>query len=67
MHFSRLRSFSVPSFALFLLMLGGFVTHLTHGEYLFAMMPVVYGAGLYFLMKESLPELSVRQPAPASV
>ena len=61
------RTRPIAAFALFLLMLGGFVTHLTHGEYLFAMMPVVYGAGLYFLMKESLPELSVRQPAPASV
>src|SRR5580765_5059571 len=28
------------AFALFLLMIGGFVTHITHGEYLFAVMPI---------------------------
>jgi hypothetical protein len=48
-------------------MIGGFVTHVTHGEYFFAVMPVVYGAGLYLLMKDSLPELSVRQPVRATV
>ena len=51
------------AFALFLLMIGGLVTHLTYGEYLFALMPVTYGGGLYLLMKDSLPELlSAREP-----
>jgi hypothetical protein len=51
------------AFALFLLMIGGLATHLTHGEYLFALMPIAYGAGLFMLMRESLPEfLSGRQP-----
>jgi uncharacterized membrane protein YphA (DoxX/SURF4 family) len=61
------RTRPAAAFALFLLMIGGFVTHVTHSEYLFAIMPVVYGAGLYLLMKDSLPELSVGQPAPAAV
>jgi uncharacterized membrane protein YphA (DoxX/SURF4 family) len=55
------------AFALFLLMIGGFVTHITHGEYLFALMPIVYGAGLYLLMKESLPELSMHGVVRATV
>jgi uncharacterized membrane protein YphA (DoxX/SURF4 family) len=55
------------AFALFLLMIGGFVTHITHGEYLFAVMPIVYGAGLYLLMKESLPELSMHGVVRATV
>ena len=50
------RTRPAAAFALFLLMVGGFVTHVTHGEYFFAVMPVVYGAGLYFLMKDSLLE-----------
>src|SRR5215471_19664958 len=41
------RTRPVAAFALFLLMIGGFVTHVTHGEYLMAVMPIVYGAGLY--------------------
>jgi uncharacterized membrane protein YphA (DoxX/SURF4 family) len=45
------------AYALLLLMIGGFLTHLTHGEYLFSLMPIVYGGGLYLLMKDSLPEL----------
>jgi uncharacterized membrane protein YphA (DoxX/SURF4 family) len=56
------------AYALFLLMVGGLLTHLTHGEYLFALMPIAYGGGLYFLMKDSLPELlSAREPLRASV
>src|SRR5262245_32343537 len=45
------------SFGLSLLMVGGLVTHLTHAEYFFATMPVLYGAGLYLLMKDALPDL----------
>jgi len=56
------------AFALFLLMIGGLLTHLTHGEYLFAMMPIAYGAGLYLVMKDSLPELlSVHEPIRGTV
>jgi uncharacterized membrane protein YphA (DoxX/SURF4 family) len=55
------------AFALFLLMIGGFVTHVTHSEYFLAVMPIVYGAGLYLLMKDSLLSLSVRQPAPVTI
>ena len=44
------------SFALFLLMIGGLLTHLTHAEYLFALMPIVYGALLAVVMKLSLPD-----------
>ena len=32
------------AFALFLLMIGGLVTHVTQGEYFFAVMPIIYGA-----------------------
>ncbi len=60
------RTRPAAAFALFLLMIGGFVTHVTHGEYFFAVMPVVYGAGLYLLMKDSLTELLVRQPVRAT-
>ena len=45
------------AYALFLLMIGGLLTHLTHGEYLFALMPIAYGGGLLLLVKDSLPEL----------
>ena len=39
-----------------------------YGEYLFALMPIGYGAGLYFLMKGSIPELfSARTPARETV
>jgi hypothetical protein len=56
------------AYALFLLMAGGLLTHLTHGEYLFALMPIVYGAGLYLLMKESLHELlSAHEPIRATM
>ena len=56
------------AFGLFLLMIGGLVTHLTHGEYFLATMPIMYGGGLYLLMKESLPELlSVHEPVRAVV
>jgi uncharacterized membrane protein YphA (DoxX/SURF4 family) len=56
------------AYALFLLMIGGLLTHLTHGEYLFASMPIVYGSGLYLLMKDSLPELlSARRPIRGTV
>lgn len=58
----------VAAYALFLLMVGGLLTHLTHGEYLFALMPIAYGGGLFLLMKESLPELlSARPPVRATV
>jgi len=45
------------AYALLLLMIGGLATHLTYGEYLFALMPIVYGGGLFLLMKDSLPVL----------
>ena len=61
------RTRPAAAFALFLLMIGGLVTHLTHGEYLFAVMPIMYGAGLYPLMKDSLPQFSVRHAARATV
>ena len=51
------RTRPVAAFALFLLMIGGLLTHLTHGEYLFALMPIAYGAGLSLLMKDSLAGL----------
>jgi uncharacterized membrane protein YphA (DoxX/SURF4 family) len=50
------RTRPAAAFALFLVMIGGLVTHLTHGEYVFAVMPVIYGAGLYPLMKDALPQ-----------
>ena len=34
------------AFSLFLLMVGGLVTHLVNGELVFALMPIFYGAGL---------------------
>jgi len=55
------RTRPAAAFALFLLMIGGLVTHLTHGEYFFAVMPIVYGAGLYLLMKDSLPQFSAQE------
>jgi uncharacterized membrane protein YphA (DoxX/SURF4 family) len=56
------------AFALFLLMIGGLLTHLTHGEYLFALMPIAYGAGLYMLMQDVLAELmSVHHPVRGTV
>src|SRR5262245_25257980 len=45
------------AYALFLLMIGGLLTHLTHAEYVFSLMPIAYGSGLYLLMKDSLPEV----------
>jgi putative oxidoreductase len=51
------RTRSAAAFALCLLMIGGLVTHLSHGEWLFATMPVLYGAGLCLLIKDSLPTL----------
>ena len=51
------------AYALFVLMFGGLVTHLTFAEYAFALMPIAYGTGLFFLMKDSLPQLlSGREP-----
>ena len=44
------------AFSLFLLMVGGLVTHLVNGEYVFALMPIVYGAGLLALIA-SAPEV----------
>ena len=61
------RTRPAAAFALFLLMIGGLVTHLTHGEYFFAVMPVIYGAVLYLLMKDSLPQFSVQQAVRATV
>jgi uncharacterized membrane protein YphA (DoxX/SURF4 family) len=52
------RTRPAAAFALSLLMIGGLVTHLTHGEYFFAVMPIIYGAALYLLMKDSLPQSS---------
>ena len=60
------RTRPAAAFALFLLMIGGLVTHLTHGEYFFAVMPVIYGAGLSVLMKDWPPQLPVRQAAPSA-
>jgi uncharacterized membrane protein YphA (DoxX/SURF4 family) len=55
------------AFALFLVMIGGLVTHLAHAEYLFSLMPIVYGAGLYLLMKDVLPTfLSASSPVPGT-
>src|SRR5262245_51461657 len=45
------------AFAMSLLMVGGLVTHLVHGEYLFALMPIVYGIGLHLLIKDVIPEV----------
>jgi uncharacterized membrane protein YphA (DoxX/SURF4 family) len=61
------RTRPAAAFALFLVMIGGLVTHLTHGEYVFAVMPVIYGAGLYLLMKDALPQFFVQQATPATV
>ena len=61
------RTRPAAAFALFLLMIGGLVTHLTHGEYFFAAMPVVYGAGLYLLMRDSLPQFFVTDVVRATV
>ena len=61
------RTRPVAAFALFLLMIGGLVTHLTHGEYFFAAMPIIYGAGLYLLMKDSLSHFSVHNAVRATV
>ena len=56
------------AYALFPLMIGGLLTHLTHGEYLFALMPIAYGSGLYLVMKDSLCELlSDREPIRGAV
>ena len=55
------------AFALFLLMIGGLVTHLTHGEYVLAVMPVLYGAPLYVLIKGSLPDFAMHQVTRATV
>jgi uncharacterized membrane protein YphA (DoxX/SURF4 family) len=61
------RTRPAAAFALFLMMIGGLVTHLTHGEYFLAVMPVIYGAGLYLLMKDSLPQLTMPAAARATV
>jgi uncharacterized membrane protein YphA (DoxX/SURF4 family) len=61
------RTRPAAAFALFLLMIGGLATHLTHGEYFFAVMPIIYGAGLGLLMKDSLPQFSVHEPVRASL
>jgi uncharacterized membrane protein YphA (DoxX/SURF4 family) len=61
------RTRSISAFALLLLMVGGLVTHLTHAEYLFAVMPVIYGAGLYLLIKDALPEFTVHEVSRSTV
>ena len=61
------RTRPLAAFALFVLMIGGLVTHLTHGEYFFAAMPIIYGTGLYLLMKDSVPQFSVNQTVHATV
>jgi hypothetical protein len=43
------------------------VTHLTHDEYFFPVMPVIYGAGLYPLVKDAQPQFLVHQAARATV
>ena len=60
------RARPAAAFALFLLMIGGLVTHLTHGEYFLATMPVIYGSGLYLLMKDALPQFAVPQATRAT-
>jgi len=60
------RTRPAAAFALFLLMIGGLFTHLTHGEYFFAVMPIIYGAGLALLVKDSLPTVVVHDTARAS-
>ena len=56
------------SFSLFLLMIGGLLTHVANGEYVFALMPIVYGAGLLVVMKQSVPEmLSTLEHVPGTV
>src|SRR5262249_3241916 len=55
------------AYALFLLMVGGLLTHLTYGEYVFSLMPIGYGSGLYLLIKDSLSELTGRQPIRTTV
>ena len=60
------------SFALLLLMIGGLLTHLTYGEYLFALMPIVYGVALLVVIRESAPETlatirSLRSPVDPSL
>jgi uncharacterized membrane protein YphA (DoxX/SURF4 family) len=61
------RTRTAAAFALFLLMIGGLVTHLTHGEYGFAAMPIIYGAGLYPLMKDAMPQLSLHEAVRSAV
>lgn len=62
------RTRPAAAFALFLLMIGGLLTHLTHGEYVFAVMPIAYGAGLSLLVKDWVPGLlSPRKPAHATL
>jgi putative oxidoreductase len=52
------------AYALFVLMFGGLVTHLTFGEYAFALMPIAYGTGLFFVMKDVLPAI-LSAPVPS--
>ena len=61
------RTRPAAAFALFLLMIGGLVTHLTHAEYFFAVMPIIYGAALYLILEGSLPQFSVQEPVRARV
>ena len=60
------RTRPAAAFALLLMMVGGLVTHLTHGEYFFAAMPILYGGGLAILVKDSLPQVSVHDAVRAT-
>src|SRR5579862_5008567 len=51
------------AFALFLMMVGGLVTHVVNDEYVLAAMPIIYGSGLYFLFKHALPQVAAPEPA----
>jgi uncharacterized membrane protein YphA (DoxX/SURF4 family) len=62
------RTRAAAAFGLLLLMVGGLVTHLTHGEYVLASMPIIYGGGLYLLIKDSVLDfVSVHEPIRATV
>lgn len=60
------RTRPAAAFALLLLMVGGFFTHVTHGEYGFAVMPVLYGAGLWLLVRDALPQVAPVRVAQAT-
>src|SRR5262245_41057117 len=55
------RTRPAAAFALFLLMIGGLVTHVTHGESCVVVMPMSDGAGLCPLINDSLPQLAAHE------